>query len=132
MFQAGDIAMMLGALTFGGAALWCSRLLRARQPAVVPTPPVAVGAEFRRRQSRCVRYGFAPAGVGFAVMFIGGSSGPGFGARTIAVIGFLTFVGGVFYLHAVYRCPACESTLTDDDGMIMFPTSCHRCGALFE
>lgn len=131
MFEAGDIAMMLGVVTFGVGALWCSRLLRARGTAAVPTPPGEVGAEFRRRQSRCVRYGFAPAAGGFAVMFFGW--GPGAGARTIAAMGLLAFAGGTFYLFAVYRCPACDETLTDPRGRLMlFPTSCRRCGASFE
>ena len=130
MFQAGDIALMVGAATLGVAALWY-RLLRARRATVVPTPPEGVGAEFRRRQSRCLRYGFAPLIGGFATMVLGW--GPSAGARTIAAMGLLAFVGGVFYLHTVYRCPGCEGTLTDDEGgLSLFPASCRRCGARFE
>lgn len=104
---------MVGAAMLGVAALRSSRLFRAHRAAIVPTLPAGVAAAFRRRHWSLVGDRL-PAPVRL----------PRWGYWRL---------GGVTYLHTVYRCPGCEGTLTDRKGRLsLFPASCRRCGARFE
>ena len=50
----------------------------------------------------------------------------------IAFLGLVVFAFGSVYLNVVYRCPACDGSLIDFDGITFNLEGCRHCGASFE
>jgi ribosomal protein L37AE/L43A len=50
----------------------------------------------------------------------------------IAFVGLLVFAFGSIYSYAVYRCPTCDGSLIDFNGINFNIAACWHCGASFE